>query len=355
MPAIRPCVPDDVPQVAALRRRSFAQNSQQTLAATEEYFHQVFFRSPWRDPDLPSLVYEDARGRIVGFIGRIPRKMTLSGETLTMAVATQLCVEPESRGIPALQLLTQLLGGTQDLTWSDSATDRVRSLWCRLGGEVARLQSLFWSVAVRPSQVALAGVPGGMLTRAVRFTSRLLLRGADSDVASRAETESRAFVCESPAELTALAAEHRKLGGHALTSADGPAELEWLITKAQQKHPGVPLRRVLVRGLDGLVAGWYLYFAAPSGIAEVIQFEALPGSGDAVLARLVLDARREDLHVVRGRVEPALLDGFGGGVSRLQRINPWALFHSKRREVTEAIHAGRTCLSRLDGEWWLNF
>jgi hypothetical protein len=355
MSGVRAFRREDVPQVAALRQRSFAQTAHPTAASSEAYFNEIFFESPWHDPELPSLVYENAAGRIVGFLGRITRRMTLAGEPLRASVATQLCVEREGPQIAAPSLLMRLFAGPQDLTWSDAATDRVRLLWCRLGGEVAQLQSLQWAIAIRPSRVALAGVAGGLSTRAMRLASRLMLRDADSAVAKRALDQSRSLSSESPLQLSLLATERAKHSADALTSADGAEQLNWLIGQAQKKFPTAPLRGAIIRAPDGSTAGWYLFFGLPTGVAEVFQLAGKPGALAGVIGHLVRDASESGMELLRGRVEPELLEAFGDVRGRLSREAPWAIFHSSRREVRDAMHSGRTRISRLDGEWWLNF
>src|SRR5207237_10587312 len=68
MATIRPFRPDDIPDFVALRRRSFSRSERPAAAALADYFEHVFFRNPWRDEALPSLVYVDPSGRPLGFL-----------------------------------------------------------------------------------------------------------------------------------------------------------------------------------------------------------------------------------------------------------------------------------------------
>src|SRR5205814_217678 len=90
MAKIRPFRLDDIPGVVALRRKSFRHSERPAAAALGAYFEHVFFRNPWRDETLPSLVYVDPSGRPVGFLGVVPRRATFRGEVLRVAVTTQL-------------------------------------------------------------------------------------------------------------------------------------------------------------------------------------------------------------------------------------------------------------------------
>lgn len=341
--------------MAALRQRSFRHSAHGTAAASEQYFHRIFFDGPFNDPELPSLVHEDDDGRILGFVGRIARKMILAGEPVRMAVTTQLCVDADGPKTVAVQLLNHVLRGPQDLIWTDSATDRVRLLWRRLGGEVARVQSLRWTLDTRPSRAALSGVAGSATTRAMRLAARLTLGDADRTLVRRATAASSHLRSETVSDLENVGGEIRKLAGSTLSSAEDPAAVGWLLQQVQQKYPETPLRRTVLRNTGGSVVGFYAYFPRRGSIADVVQLQAVEAEYRAVLAHLALDAARQGAHQLGGRLEPALVDGLGDTTIRASRGAPWALFHTRRPEIRHAIHSGHTDLSRLDGEWWLNF
>src|SRR5262249_25986930 len=102
--------------------------------------------NPWRDDALPSLVYVNAEGRPVGFIGVIPRPASFDGHPIRIAVATQFMVHPDYRGVAGVQLLKEFLSGGQDLSLADLAKGAGRRLWERPGGATARLPSLQWTL-----------------------------------------------------------------------------------------------------------------------------------------------------------------------------------------------------------------
>src|SRR5882724_1865475 len=76
---LRPFHPDDIPAIVALRRRAFRFGQRTTPVALAAYCEEIFCRNPWRDPDLPSLVYEDDEGVLAGFLGVVPRPMWYRG------------------------------------------------------------------------------------------------------------------------------------------------------------------------------------------------------------------------------------------------------------------------------------
>src|SRR6185369_17237027 len=105
---------DDVPAVAALRRTVFRQSTHASDAALEAYIERVFL--PPHTPEGPSLVHQDDRGTIDGFVGVIPQRMVFDDRPVTAHVATQLMVAETSRGLAGAQLLRNFLAGPQDLS-----------------------------------------------------------------------------------------------------------------------------------------------------------------------------------------------------------------------------------------------
>ena len=350
---IRPFERADIPLVAALRQRSFRQTAHPAAGSAEQYFARVFFESPVSDAGIPSLVCESADGRIVGFVGRIVRAAAIGGEAIRLVAPTQLCVEREGGSLYALRLLGSILDGPQDLAWADMATDRVRALWLRLGGQVARTQSLHWRAEIRPSQSVLRGVSGGLATRGVRFASRFLLRDADAATLRALEEQAQPLLAEMEPSMTTLASTLAAVGRTLALTWD-VAHLSWIMEQLAEKFPRRPVRSAVLQHPDGRMAGSYVY-AGTDGHAEVALLRAQPGSARAVLAHLLVSARADGHAVVRGRMEPGLLDELPERGIALFREPPWTLFHSRRADITAAIHAGATDLSRLDGEWWLNF
>lgn len=41
------------------------------------YFPEVFLKHPWMDESIGSLVHQEEDGRITGFLGMVPRRMTM--------------------------------------------------------------------------------------------------------------------------------------------------------------------------------------------------------------------------------------------------------------------------------------
>src|SRR5690606_41223913 len=97
MGAVRAMEGRDLPQVAALYERVIGLKDCQSRERLRERLMRVFVEHPWRDPRLPSRVYEEADGSIVGCLGVVPRPLTLNGRPVTAASSHSVLVQPSSR------------------------------------------------------------------------------------------------------------------------------------------------------------------------------------------------------------------------------------------------------------------
>src|SRR5438105_2798295 len=130
---VRAFIEEDIPQVADLHSKIFCTgdfSSLQLQQAYRSYFGQIFLHNPWSDSTMPSLVYEEANGAIVGFLGVQPRQMSMNGRPVRIAVCSQFIVDPACRStLAGLQLLKVFFAGPQDLSITDEANDISRKLW----------------------------------------------------------------------------------------------------------------------------------------------------------------------------------------------------------------------------------
>lgn len=307
------------------------------------------------------MIYEDDRGRPVGFLGVIPRPMWLGAERIRAAIATQLMVAPESRGLAGRWLARAFFLGPQELSLSDTANDAARRLWESVGGTVAQVHSLGWMRVLRPGRLAASQLaPRGLLRRAAVLAARPVLLAGDA-LATRFSA-----LAPAPAEPDGMAepitaagvAAHAAnvLGGYAIRpDYDQRGALGWLLDMAAEKRQFGPLEGALVRAPDGTVAGWFLYYGRRDGVAEVLQIAARRPARQLVLAHLLRHTWRAGATAVAGRLEPYLLRELAAQRCALKLDGPWLLYHSPRPEIMHAVECGDAFLSRLDGEWWLSF
>src|ERR1044071_8269516 len=155
MPAVRPFVANDIPQVASLHQRVWGAKAV-GIGRYRRYFTEVFLEGS-DGSHLSSLVCEETGGRIVGFIGVVPRRVAIEGRCFQAAVSSQFIVEPASHsGLVAARLAKAFLEGPQDLSIADEANDAARRIWQRLGGTTALLHSLYWTRPLRPAGFVLS-------------------------------------------------------------------------------------------------------------------------------------------------------------------------------------------------------
>lgn len=355
---VRAFVDDDLPQVVALHASIFGGGAEPRALAS--YLEAIFCRHPWRDEALPSLVYEDADGRIVGCLGVMPRPMSLNGRSIRAAVTHSFMVAPGRRSGPAaLELVKAHFSGSQDISIAD-ANQLSRPIWEMVGGTTPPLYRLRWTRPLRPGHYALGFLGRRGLSAPLASASKLLVTMLDR-LAVTLEP--------SPFHLTAPDVSGEEVGdtvlaaclaeiprARALRPEYNARSVKWLLTLlAQKRHLGT-LRQVLVRDRTGRALGWYLYFLNPGGTSEAVQIGARDDSSVAVLGHLLHDAWQHGSVTLSGQVDPGLLPALSDTFCLL-RFDPnlGVRLHSRHPELLQAVLRGDAFLTRLEGEWWFPF
>jgi hypothetical protein len=350
---VRPFEQEDLPRVASLYELVARSGSAEPAPGLAEYLKRTIVDHPWTDPELPSYVYEDRHDGIIGFIASHPRRLVHGDQPLRMACSGQLVAHPDARarGVGAL-LLRRYLAGPQDLTITDGATDTVRLMWEGLGGSTNTGASVGWTRVLAP--LTYAGL---------ELSHR---RGrSDAQHSRRGWALQRALPYPRPVREPAATSE--PLTAEALVEALAglsrpyrirpdydPGFLEWLFREldAVAAARGEVHRR-LVRTREGRVAGWYVAFVRPGGIAQVMQLAARPGDdAGLVLDELLHHADTLQAAAVRGRLEHHLYPLVRERQCLLHRTE-WALLHSGDPALLGAATTGQALLTRLEGEWWM--
>jgi hypothetical protein len=353
---IRPCERADLAGVASLYERVVRTGHDPAPPHLAEYFERTFFDCPWQDAATPSLVYEEAGGRIVGFLGTHVRRLRLDGRPIRVACGGQLVVDPAARRHGAGPFLFRaFMAGPQDATITDGANDIVRRMWEIAGGEVAHLKALRWTRVLQPLRFAgghvlerVGGQAAAPLLRPVwrvmdRCVTALGVRPfRPARPAGRAEPLTTEAVLEHAPVMTASL--------RAYPDYDRPF-LEWLFRELPEVKSRGTLVRALVRDPLGEVLGWYVYYLHRDA-SEVMQLAARRGAAGDVLDHLLHHAYAHGSAAVRGRVEPHLLDAVASRRCGFA-FDGSALIHAKSPAVLGALLSGQCLLGRLDGEWWM--
>ncbi|PYM98886.1 MAG: hypothetical protein DME07_21605 [Candidatus Rokuibacteriota bacterium] len=358
MSGVRPFVYEtDLRQVADLHRLVFGRAQHRAPGQFDRYVGDIFLDNPWRDDELPSLVYEDDEKRIIGFLGVMPRPMVMNGLPLRVAIASQFMVHPHRRGRVGLQLARAFFSGAQDLSLTEGM-GLVRTIWEGLGGTTLLLYSIRWTRPLRPGRfvpsflarhgtasiVARALTPvcvaiDGLLGQLPQWPFRL----AAPRAAGEELTESAFLACLSEVSR-----------GRWLGPRYDERSARWLFAILADRKDRGRLRKALVRGAAGEVAGYYLYYLNPAAISEVVQVFARDGAMPDVLDHLFHDAWAQGSVAVSGQLDPASLQAFCQARCLLHGSGgSWILAHSKRPECLECFERGHALLTRLEGEWWV--
>jgi hypothetical protein len=363
MNGIREFQRDDIGRVTELWMKVFRNQARPASAELQDYFRDIFFDSPWRADGLPALVYEDER-RIVGFLGVIPRRMQFRGQSIRVAVATQLMVDESiSPAYAAAKLLRRFLAGPQDLSLSDGANDAGGKLWRACGGEAAVLQSFNWTRVLRPAQYfqaklrqrrRLAAVSTPIWPLAWALDAGLDLSGLGRGLGVTPPPSDELAV-EPLTEATMMQCLAQLGGRRSLMPEYNDESLRWLLRRAADKQNHGELRTALLRRRDGAIAGWYLYYLRAGGMAQVLQFGARPDQASAVINQLFHRAWSEGATAVTGGMDPRYAAELAAARCGFSLPGYGVLMHSRRPELGQAIHAGDAFLSRLEGEWWARF
>jgi hypothetical protein len=348
MAEIRPLERPDLPAVARLMAARLPGWNQD-----ESFLAATLLDQRWGDAELPSLVAVDADGSILGFIGGQVRRLRLDDRVLRGVCSSHLVVVDDRRAGPAgALLLRRLLGGGQDLTWTDTASETAARMWRTFGGQVDFVRSFDWMLVVRPVRWVremLTARLGGRSLRALSpaRTIPMQLAGARfaPDIfpklpeAVRGDDATAGKIMESLDELTR----------DVRLRVDYDEEyLGQLFTQIDATAGGLVCRLV---SRDGVAIGWYAYLCRPGGASRMLHLCGPDAEIDSVLAELVQHARGRGTAVLTGRFEPHLSRALGrrGGVMGLAR---GPMIHSRELEVRALLATDSSLLTDLDGEWF---
>ena len=363
MNPVRSFTKNDIPQVVKLYQKVFFNNGQQAPSASklDAYFEEMFFNSPWTEDrnegEISSLVYETRDGDIIGFIGIIPRRMLLHGQSIRVASSMHFMVDQSSRSsLAGVQLLKTLFSGPQDLSLTDSGGVLGRKIWEGLGGTTALAYSINWIRLLKPCRYLLRLL--ARKNRLLRLFALALeplcpiLDGlAGLAMPHRFGKPSSSLQASELDHETLLAGISQFPSGYTLRPDYDSGSLYWLLAKADQlANPG-SLRKVALRDSDGELVGWYLYELSADGFAEVLQIVGRKNSFGEALDHLFHHGWRNGAIAFSGRLDPKFAQEFSDKYCSFNFGGPWTLTHSRNPEVLEAIYQGNLFLTKLDGEW----
>ncbi len=131
--------------------------------------------------------------------------------------------------------------------------------------------------------------------------------------------------------------------------------LTWLLNFMERMHPRAILRRILLRDDLGNIIGWYIYYVKPGSVGQVVQVGGQPESINNVLQHLFRDACQHNVIALHGSVLCELMADYSRSNCFFMCRDCWTVAHSRSPELLSVLRHGDASLTRLDGEWCLNF
>ncbi len=361
MSPVRPFLRGDIPQAADLNWNCLRHHEGPSPPALRSYFEKLFFCNPWFDESLPSLVFEDDKEKLVGFLGVIPRPMSVRGEPLRAAFGSNLVVHPESRStLAGLHLVKAYLAGAQDISLSDSANELTAKVQKGLGASTLLLESIHWSRPLRPclySLDAMSRLSKNKLTAVLKSLSKPLGMIVDNVVTKNNSSPFHQFTPRLRSEDLSVESLLRCysdfLCRYALRPEYDLESLGWLLDFMDQMKAYGELQRTVLRNERNEIVGWYIYYLKRGGVGEVVQIGGAKQSTADILRHLFFDAWKRGAIGLHGRLDAQLLEDLSGVGCFFYRRGGWMQAHSRRPELLQFIQGGEAFLTRLDGEWCL--
>ncbi|HTS08598.1 MAG TPA: GNAT family N-acetyltransferase [Candidatus Eisenbacteria bacterium] len=361
--SVRPFAEADIPRVVDLYWRFMRRRGGTPPAELHPLFHQLYFENPWVDSAYPSLVYEGKNGEVVGFLGIIARKMSLCGRPFRVGYGGNFIVDPGARATLAAQrLLGSYLGGKYELWQTDSANDISRTLLERLGFRTIPALNLHWIRALRPAQYASYALSRALSSAPInglRFIAKPFCVVSDL-VATKLSASpfypSRSRLHGSELDIETLQqclVDFRD--GYSIWAEYDIRALRWLMTFMSRDTVRGQLRKIVLRDDKDQIVGWYIYYVKSGAVGEVVQVGSSKRSTKDVLDHLFYDAFVQGLIGLHGIVDRERLTDFSDKGCVFTCRGGWNVVFSRNTQILDALERGDSFVTRLDGEWCLDF
>jgi hypothetical protein len=328
------------------------------ISRLADYFDKTFFHSPFYDASLPSLVYQNGDGKIIGFLGVVPRRMLFRDVPINIAISFHFMVEPESRStLAGVHLLRTFFSGPQDLSLTDGAGEVGRKVWEMVGGVAVPLYCQRWTRILRPSREILNLLRRNKMVSSISPLISPFCDVTDSTLAHlmpRYFPSPQNFEEELTVETFLEELPHISKG-LALQPDYDTDTAKWVFDGAAQMKYYGHLQKVLVRNAKRETIGWYMYYLNGGGLATVLQIAARKGTVVEILDQLFSHARKKGAVALSGRIEPRFMREFSEKHCFFRSVGAMFLVHSRNEDLLHAIQRGDAFMSHLEGEWTLLF
>jgi hypothetical protein len=353
----------DVAVVADMISKILHERKGPTPPSLQNHLDELFLQNPWVESDIPSYVFEDSQGRLVGFFGILPRRMSLQGKRVRLAFGSNFVVDPKSRSsMAAIQLIRAFMKGPQDISITDSANESSRQMLRSLGFKVSPIYSQIWARPLQPFRYALHGAARlkknnaiARLSSLVSPISALFDSAATSISASPFHHSKLTTTAEEASPEVILQCLGTIPGKNWLLPEYTIESLRWVLDFIEKRNAYGTIVKKAVRNQDGKLIGWYVFGIGEGKIGDVLQIGTEALSAKLVVNHLFQDASHQGLMGLHGRMEPQFMDELSRGACIFVRQGSWTLLHTKNLELVEPLLTGNAFFSRLEGEGAMRF
>lgn len=356
---VRPLETSDIPALVRLHKKVYGERSRALSKSSGEELATILLRHPWNRQDMPSLVYEDFNGDVIGYLGVLPRPMLFNGRQITAAVIHSFMVYPERRTtMAALHLIKHFFSLNHDFVVAN-ANNISRRILENAGAITAIPWQLNWTRSLKPGQHLRNILRNRGVEKTIVWSFTPAFSLADLVIPRILKSTFRLAECKEIGEILtpskACALIGKFTAGLALVPCYDEPSFQWLIDVLTRNARYGELHRTLVRGAGGEILGWYLYYLRPNRMVDVVHLMANLKSVDEVLNHLFLDSKRRGAIAVTGRVDPRFMRNLSEQHCIFHCINDSTLMvHSRNPEILRAIESGKAFLGRLESEWWIS-
>ncbi len=352
----------DLDAVVAQYRTIAPGAANRPLAEVTDKLRSMMLEQPSFGDDAPhSLVHEGSDGRIVGFMGVIPRRWQLGERILLGATTTGFVVDAEHPDsmVSALWLARGSITQGQDFTFVDRPTPQVVQIFGRVGAEVLTGHGYDFRMPLRRHEVARQDLEGRLRYRrwwpAVARLGPLGRRIASELDARRPltlPTAKEAAVDLEPATADTLYEARKALATYyGPCLVDDEALTHWQFDY-MANYPSRGDFRWFIARSGGQAVGWMLYYVREDQPSEVSSIIALPKHKQAMVAALVRSTYHDGCTSLIGTTGAAMAHELierGAIIDGGDRIQ----VRSKDPEIMSAFRSNRALVTGLEGEVWV--
>ncbi|MEM7041416.1 MAG: hypothetical protein AAF543_01265 [Pseudomonadota bacterium] len=371
MSEVRHFTRNDVAEISDLFAEVFLHDQPTDIDDLRSHFEAVYFDTPFRDDDCPSLVYANSSGRITAFLGVLPRSMRFKDERIKAAIAGNLMIRGAKAGAHAstgdaaahssqlapAALVKAFFRCPYDIALTDSANEPAKRIWERAGGQTLRLYSFRWLKVLKPVSFGLDVLERrGRLRPLVRMAGPLgpLLDRTTGSLVSMAEPSVPKGCMIEQLEAGEIIDQLENSRLFDLAPSYTEESFGWIMTMAKARRRCGELRARRVRDSNGQCLGWMIYAGAAGEVGQVLQLYAQPATIDRVFDCLLADAAEAGVSALSGKVDPLFVDVFSKRQCHL-RVTSWSLAQSERQDLLRPFLVGNALFSELESEGWTRF